>query len=85
MIISVSLYLSIFSSFKLHQVSNATELESQALYMGKLNPETTFYFVYKPAWHEFHEIGVDFLFEGQRNNHIPGNYHLSLRIKWLIE
>ena len=47
----------------------------------KLYPEITLFFVHEPTWHDFHEIGVHFLCEGQRYNHIPGNQYLNFKDK----
>lgn len=64
---------------KLVMPHHFTRMNSQYHPWERLYPEINLFFVHEPAWHDYHELGLHFLCEGQRYNHIPGNHHLNFK------
>ena len=64
---------------KLVMPHHFTRMNSQYHPWEKLYPEISLFFVHEPAWHDYHQIGLHFLCDGQRYNHIPGNHHLNFK------
>jgi len=45
----------------------------------QLPPNISIFFHHEVVWHKYHKIGEQFLCQGQRYNHIPGNIYLSFK------
>ena len=86
-------YRTVFSEFPRSDfvgnvLSNYTTLVNKRHILGAnkekipyepISPAATIFFHIRPTWHYKHQMGVHFLCEGQRYNHIHGNLWLSFK------